>query len=48
MRPATQFNPANDRGFVTDKPFLGKNPTYGAPISYLPVEAADQRGAAHS
>ena len=34
MRPAMQFNPANDRGFVTDKPFCGKNPTYGAPISY--------------
>jgi hypothetical protein len=34
MRPATQFNPANDRGFVTDKPFFGKNPTYGAPISF--------------
>ena len=29
-----QFNPANDRGFVSDKPFFGKNPTYGAPISY--------------
>ena len=29
-----QFNPANDRGFVTDKPFFGKNPTYGAAISY--------------
>jgi hypothetical protein len=29
-----QFNPANDRGFVTDKPFRGKNPTFGAPISY--------------
>ena len=34
MRGAMQFNPANDRGFVTDKPFFGKNPTYGAPISY--------------
>ncbi len=34
MRPAMQFNPANDRGFVTDKPFFGKNPTYGAPISF--------------
>jgi photosystem II stability/assembly factor-like uncharacterized protein len=33
-RPAMQFNPANDRGFVTDKPFRGKNPTFGAPISY--------------
>ena len=31
---AMQFNPANDRGFVTDKPFRGKNPTFGAPISY--------------
>ena len=34
VRAAMQFNPANDRGFVTDKPFFGKNPTYGAPISY--------------
>jgi hypothetical protein len=34
MRPAAQFNPANDRGFVTDKPFRGKNPTFGAAISY--------------
>ena len=34
MRGGTQFNPANDRGFVTDKPFFGKNPTYGAAISY--------------
>jgi hypothetical protein len=34
MRPAMQFNPANDRGFVTDKPFRGKNPTFGAAISY--------------
>ena len=29
-----QYNQANDRGFVTDKPFRGKNPEYGAPISY--------------
>jgi len=34
MRPAMQFNLANDRGFITDKPFFGKNPTYGAPISF--------------
>jgi len=34
LRGATQFNQANDRGFVTDKPFFGKNPTYGAPISF--------------
>ena len=34
LRGAMQFNQANDRGFVTDKPFLGKNPTYGAPISF--------------
>jgi hypothetical protein len=34
VRAATQFNQANDRGFVTDKPFFGKNPTYGAPISF--------------
>ena len=34
MRGGMQFNPANDRGFVSDKPFFGKNPTYGVPISY--------------
>jgi len=34
MRGAMQFNPANDRGFISDKPFFGKNPTYGAAISY--------------
>jgi photosystem II stability/assembly factor-like uncharacterized protein len=34
MRPAMQYNQANDRGFVTDKPFRGKNPEYGAPISF--------------
>ena len=34
LRGAMQFNPANDRGFVSDKPFFGKNPTYGAPISF--------------
>ena len=34
MKPAMQFNPANNRGFVTDKPFFGRNPTYGAGISY--------------
>lgn len=34
MRGAMQFNPANDRGFLSDKPFFGKNPTYGAAISY--------------
>ena len=39
MRPAMQFNPANNRGFVTDKPFFGKNPTYGAPISFYLAKA---------
>ncbi len=34
MRQSMQFNPANDRGFVTDKPFRGRNPPFGAPISY--------------
>ena len=34
-----QFNPANNRGFVTDKPFFGKNPTYGAPISFYLAKA---------
>jgi len=34
LRGSMQFNPANDRGFVSDKPFFGKNPTYGAAISY--------------
>ena len=34
MRGGMQFNPANDRGFIGDKPFFGRNPTYGAAISY--------------
>jgi hypothetical protein len=34
MRQAMQYIPANNRGFVTDKPFRGKNPTPGAAISY--------------
>lgn len=34
LRGAMQFNQANDRGFIADKPFFGKNPTYGAPISF--------------
>jgi len=34
VRPATQYNLANDRGFVTDKPFRGRNPDYGALITY--------------
>jgi hypothetical protein len=34
MRGAMQFNQANDRGFVANKPFFGKNPAYGAAISY--------------
>lgn len=34
MRAAMYFNPANDRGFLADKPFYGKNPNYGAPISF--------------
>jgi photosystem II stability/assembly factor-like uncharacterized protein len=33
-RGGMQFNPANDRGFPADKQFFGKNPTYGAAISY--------------
>jgi photosystem II stability/assembly factor-like uncharacterized protein len=40
MRQAMQFNPANDRGFVTDKPFRGRNPTFGAAISYYLKEPA--------
>ena len=39
MRPAMQYNLANDRGFITDKPFFGKNPTYGAPISFYLAKA---------
>jgi photosystem II stability/assembly factor-like uncharacterized protein len=42
MRPAMQMNLANDRGFVTDKPFRGRNPTPGAPISYYLKGAAKQ------
>jgi hypothetical protein len=34
MRGGMQFNPANDRGFIADKPFFGRNPAYGAPISF--------------
>src|SRR5687768_15902867 len=34
IRVDMQFHPANDRGCVSDKPFFGKNPTYGAAISY--------------
>ncbi len=34
MRQAMQHNQANDRGFLSDKPFFGKNPTYGTAISY--------------
>ena len=41
LRPAMQFNPANDRGFLADKGFWGKNPTYGAPISYFLASGAD-------
>jgi photosystem II stability/assembly factor-like uncharacterized protein len=33
-RGAMQFNQANDRGFLGDKPFFGQNPAYGAAISY--------------
>jgi photosystem II stability/assembly factor-like uncharacterized protein len=34
MRPAMQFNQANDRGFISNKPFFGRNPTYGSAITY--------------
>jgi photosystem II stability/assembly factor-like uncharacterized protein len=34
IRPAMQFNLANDRGFMTDKPFRGRNPDYGALVTY--------------
>jgi photosystem II stability/assembly factor-like uncharacterized protein len=34
IRAAMQYNQANDRGFMTDKPFRGKNPEYGALITY--------------
>jgi photosystem II stability/assembly factor-like uncharacterized protein len=40
MRQAMSFNPANNRGFVTDKPFRGTNPTFGAAISYYLKGAA--------
>jgi hypothetical protein len=42
LRQAMQFNPANDRGFVTDKPFRGQNPTFGLPISYYLKGATPQ------
>jgi photosystem II stability/assembly factor-like uncharacterized protein len=41
LRPAMQFNASNDRGFLADKGFWGKNPTYGAPISYYLASAAE-------
>jgi hypothetical protein len=42
IRGATYFNQANDRGFVADKAFFGKNPAYGAFITYyLASEAKD-------
>jgi hypothetical protein len=41
LRPAMQFNPNNDRGFLADRGFFGKNPTYGAPISYYLATPAD-------
>ena len=40
IRPAMQFNQGNDRGFLADKGFWGKNPTYGAPISYYLAAAS--------
>jgi photosystem II stability/assembly factor-like uncharacterized protein len=42
MRQAMQFNPANNRGFVTDKPFRGQNPTFGLAISYYLKDATPQ------
>ncbi len=42
IRQAMQFNPANDRGFMTDKPFRGRNPTFGAPISYYLKDASTE------
>jgi hypothetical protein len=41
LRPAMQFNSNNDRGFLADKGFWGKNPTYGAPITYHLASAAE-------
>ena len=42
MRPAMAFNPANDRGFLADKGFRGRNPTFGAPISFYLKSGAKQ------
>lgn len=42
IRQAMQMNMAQDRGFVTDKPFRGENPTPGAAISYYLKGAAPQ------
>jgi photosystem II stability/assembly factor-like uncharacterized protein len=42
LRPAMQFIPSNDRGFLADRGFWGKNPTYGAPISYYLATAAEE------
>ena len=40
IRPAMQYNQANDRGFLADKGFWGKNPAYGAAISYYLAQPA--------
>ena len=48
MRGGMQFNPANDRGFVDRQAVLRQEPDLRRGDQLLPVEAADQRGAAHS
>ena len=46
MRGGMQFNPANDRGFVSRQAVLRQEPDLRRADQLLPVEAADQRGAA--
>ena len=40
IRPATQFNQGNDRGFLADKGFWGKNPTVRGADQLLPRQRA--------
>jgi photosystem II stability/assembly factor-like uncharacterized protein len=53
-RAATIFNPANNRGFIGNNRFFGRNPTFGAALTYylrsapkeLRIRIADGSGAA--
>ena len=47
IRPATQFNQGNDRGFLADKGFWGKNPHVRGADQLLPRRSQHRRDAAH-